>query len=73
MQNEIKKLWVEIVNTLDAYHYYNEEEVAENERLFTEAIIEKDVEYINEVIALFDDSIEEEKVIIDTIKELMNK
>ena len=73
MKNEIKKLWLEIVNILDAYHYYNEEEVAENERLFTEAIINKDVEYINEVIALFDDSIEEEKVIIDTLQELMNK
>lgn len=73
MKNEIKKLWVKIVNTLDAYHYYNKEEVAENERLFTESIIDKDVTYINEVIALFDKTIEEEKAIIDKINELMNE
>ena len=73
MRNEIKKLWLEIVNTLDAYHYYNEEEVAENERLFTDAILDKDVEYINEIKSLFEDSIEEEKAILNKIDELMNK
>lgn len=72
MKKEIKALFKEIVNILDAYHYYTKEEVKENERLFTEAIIEKDIVYINDVKALFDADIEEEKEILDRIDKLMN-
>ena len=73
MNDVIKVLFDEIVNILDGYRYYSKEEVKENERLFTEAIIEKDVEYINDVKALFDSEIEEEKEILNRIDELMNR
>lgn len=61
------KLFQDINSTLDGYHYYTKEEVEENRQLFISAIETKDINYLNDIIALFDETIEEEKQIIDNI------
>lgn len=66
------ELFKDINSTLDGYHYYNEEEIKENRELFISAINSKDTDYINQIISLFDEEIEEEKAIIDNINYLMS-
>ena len=66
----VNKLWNKINDVLDAYHYYNRKEVAENKKCFECAIQYKDKQYINEVCACFDDTDAYEASIINDIHTL---
>ena len=67
----INKVWNEINNTLDAYHYYNKQEMKQNKDCFKCAIQYKDKAYIDELCSNFDDADAHEKNIIKDIYTLM--
>ena len=66
----VNKVWNEINDTLDAYHYYNRKEVAENKKCFECAIAYKDKAYIDEMCSNFDDTDDYEASIIKDIHTL---
>ena len=45
----VNKVWDEIIDVLDAYHYYNKKEMKENKECFRCAIAYKDKNYIDEL------------------------
>ena len=67
----INKVWNEIEDALDAYHYYNKEEIKQNKDCFKCAIQYKDKNYIDEICACFDDTDVYEAGIIKDIHKLM--
>lgn len=66
----INKVWNEINDTLDAYHYYNKQEMRENKDCFKCAIQYKDKRYIDEICSNFDDTDAYEAGIIKDIHTL---
>ena len=66
----VNKVWNEMNDVLDAYHYYNREEMKENKECFKCAIAYKDQRYIDELCACFDDTDVYEAGIINDIHTL---
>ena len=75
-EETIEKVATDLFNDtndiLDGYHYYTKEEVEENKDIFVSAILNKDINYLNEVKKNFDEEIEEEKEIINKIDFLLS-